>query len=492
MPLIELKLPPGLKQNGTDMQAEGRWRDGNLIRWTEDALGPVGGWIERMGTAYAAPPRGMLAWEENAGDRWIGAGTYNKLYASNASGTTSDITPAGLTAGLEDAAVNTGFGGGFFGTGFFGQPRPDTGNYSEATTWDLDTWGQYLIACSSADGKLYEWQLNTGTPAAAITNAPTGCSNVVVTEERFIMALGADGDPRNIEWCDFEDNTVWTAASTNQAGDHKLQGAGRIMAGIRAQGQTLILTDRDAHRAVYAGPPVIYQFEKVGDACGLIARKAVANTPAGVFWMGQNGFFRYNGSSVEQIPCEIHDKVFKNRSTAQVSKCWAVANGQHNEVWFFYPSSTSVEVNSYAAFDYAQGIWTFGTLDRTAGVDRGIFRTPVWASDAGDVYDHETGFNYDSATIFVESGPLNIGAGENLSIVTEVIPDEVALGDAQLTIKSRLYPTATETTHGPYTAANPTSMRVKGRQLRMRIEGQTAGKWRIGNYRAKVRQGGKR
>lgn len=189
MTMIELKLPPGLKQNGTDMQAEGRWRDGNLIRWTEDALGPVGGWIERMGTAYAAPPRGMLAWEENAGDRWIGAGTYNKLYASNASGTTSDITPAGLTAGLEDAAVNTGFGGGFFGTGFFGQPRPDTGNYSEATTWDLDTWGQYLIACSSADGKLYEWQLNTGTPAAAITNAPTGCSNVVVTEERFIMAL---------------------------------------------------------------------------------------------------------------------------------------------------------------------------------------------------------------------------------------------------------------------------------------------------------------
>ena len=149
-------------------------------------------------------------------------------------------------------------------------------------------------------------------------------------------------------------------------------------------------------------------------------------------------------------------------------------------------------MNSYAAFDYAQGVWTFGTLDRTAGVDRGIFRTPVWASDAGDVYDHETGFNYDSATIFIESGPLNIGAGENLAIVTDVIPDEVALGDAQLTIKSRLYPTAAEATHGPYTAANPTSLRVKGRQLRIRIEGQTAGKWRIGNYRAKVRQGGKR
>ncbi|WP_304189099.1 hypothetical protein [Lentibacter algarum] len=492
MPLIELTLPKGLKNNGTDMQSEGRWRDGNLIRWTEDALGPVGGWIERMASAYAAAPRGMIAWEDDASARWIAAGTYSHLYVSNASGTTFDITPAGFTSGIEDAAVNTGFGGGFFGTGFFGQPRPDTGNYSEATTWDLDTWGQYLVGCSSDDGKLYEWQLATGTPAAAISNAPTSNLGVVVTDERFVFALGAGGNPRHIQWCDFEDNTLWTAASTNQAGDHTLQTSGRIQAGIRAQGQTLIITDRDAHRCVYTGPPFIHQFEKVGDACGLVARKALANTPAGVFWMGQNGFFRYNGSSVEQVPCEIHDKVFKNRSTAQSSKCWAVTNGQHNEVWFFYPSSASVEVDSYAAFDYGQGIWTFGSLDRTAGVDRGIFRTPIWADATSSVYDHETGYNYDSNTIFIESGPMNIGAGDNTAIVTKVIPDEAALGDVQLTLKSRYYPTGAETSHGPYTAVNPTSVRVKGRQLRVRLEAQLPGKWRVGNYRAEVRQGGKR
>ena len=492
MPLVELKIPPGIVQSGTDLQSEGRWRDCNLVRWTEGALGPVGGWVERMSSAYAAAPRGMLTWEDNSGDRWIAAGTYAKLHVSNASGTTYDITPGGFTSGNEDANVNTGYGGGFYGTGYYGQPRPDTGVYDPATTWSMDTWGQYLVACSDADGGLYEWQLNTASAAAAISNAPTGNLGVMVTDERFVFALGAGGDTRKIQWCDFEDNTLWAAASTNQAGDITLQTSGRIMAGIRAQGQALIVTDTDAHRAVYVGPPFVYQFEKVGDACGLIARKAIAATSAGAFWMGRKGFFRFDGGSVQSVPCSVHDKIFNDLNTAQMSKCWAVSNGQHGEVWFFYPSSSGSEIDRYAAYDYRDGHWTIGALDRTSGVDRGVFPAPIWGSSAGDVYNHETGYNYDSETVFVESGPFKIGAGDNVASIRRLIPDEIAAGDVQATFKTRFYPTAAETTHGPYTAAQPTDVRLQGRQIRLRLEAQTAGFWRIGNFRVDAEARGRR
>lgn len=492
MPLIELNIPAGVVQHGTDLQSEGRWRDANLVRWIEGQAGPVGGWLERMETAYAAAPRGMLAWEDGSNNRWIAAGTYNKLYVSNAAGTTYDITPAGLTAGTEDATVNTGYGGDTYGTGFYGQARPDTGNYGEAATWQMDNWGQYLVACSVDDGKLYEWQLNTATPAAAITNAPTGNLGLVVTEERFIFVLGAGGDVRKVQWCDFEDNTIWTAASTNQAGDKVLQTTGRIMAGIKTRGQTLILTDQDAHRAVYVGPPTIFHFERVGSACGLVARKALADTPAGVFWMGANGFFNYNGSTVQEIPCSVLDAVYEDINTAQISKCWAVSNAQNGEVWFFYPSATSTEIDSYVAYDYKDGHWMIGSLARTSGVDRGVFRTPVWASDVGDVYDHETGFNYDGATVFLESGPFKIGTGDNLAIVTKLIPDESNLGDVSTYLKTRYYPSESDTSNGPYASANPTDVRVQGRQVRIRHEANSASNWRVGRFRAEVKQGGKR
>ena len=169
-----------------------------------------------------------------------------------------------------------------------------------------------------------------------------------------------------------------------------------------------------------------------------------------------------------------------------------MANGQHGEVWFFYPSETATEIDSYVAYDYKQGHWTMGSLERTAGVDRGVFRTPIWADATSDVYNHETGFNYDGAAIYIESGPLKVGAGDNQAMVTRLIPDEAALGDVQATFKTRNYPTAAETTHGPYTAVNPTSVRLKGRQVRMRLDAQTASQWRIGNFRAEVKTGGTR
>jgi len=492
MTLIPIKLPAGFHANGTDLDSEGRWHDGSLVRWRDGSLRPVGGWVERYTSAYAAPARGMIAWEDQSGSRWIAAGTYNKLYATTSGGITYDITPAGFVSGQVDAVVNTGFGGGTYGSSFYGQARQDTGNYGESTTFALDTWGQYLIACSVDDGKIYEWQLNTATPAAAISNAPVDNRSIVVTEERFLMALGADGDPRKIAWCDFEDNTQWTAASTNQAGDITLQTSGQIMAGVRTAGQTLIVTDNDAHRAVYVGAPFVFEFSRVGSACGLIARKAIADTPVGAFWMGQRGFYHYNGSSVEEITCEVWDKVFLDINTAQVSKCWAVANGQNGEVWFFYPSASSNEIDRYVAFDYKENHWMIGHLDRTSGFDRGIFRTPVWADASGNVYNHETGFNHNGQDVYAESGPFKIAAGENLVVVNKLIPDELTLGDVSATFKTRLYPTSAETSHGPYSMANPTSIRFQGRQVRMRVDGVRNAAWRVGTMRFDGVTGGKR
>ena len=193
MALTALRIPPGVYRNGTEYQSAGRWFDANLVRWFEGTLRPWGGWRKRSESQMTGTCRGFITWRDNSGGRWIGAGTQSKLYAMNQSGTLKDITPTGLTSGIADAATKTGYGYAEYGTVAYGIQRPDTGNITPATTWSLDTWGEYLVACSDADGKLYEWQLGFTTPtlAAAITNAPTGCTAVMTTSERFVFALGA-------------------------------------------------------------------------------------------------------------------------------------------------------------------------------------------------------------------------------------------------------------------------------------------------------------
>lgn len=483
MPLIPLTIPPGAYRNGTDIDAAGRWRDVNLVRWRDGSLRPVGGWRSRIASVAASVPRGMLSWEDNTNDRWVAIGSHEKLYAVSASNVVTDITPATLTSGLVDAAVNTGFSGGFYGSSFYGTSRPDTGNYSEATTWSLDNWGEYLVACSVSDGTLWEWQLNTAADAAAIANAPTGNLGLMVTEERFLFALGAGGVPRKVQWCDRENNTDWTPSATNEAGDIELQTSGQIMAGVRTRGQSLILTDIDAHSVTYVGPPFVYGFERVGTACGLIARKAVASTDNGVFWMGPNGFFLYNGTNVQEIPCDVYDYVFGDINPAQVSKTWAMTLGQQGEIWWFYPSSASSEIDRYVAYDFKEGHWMTGELSRTCGVDRGVFKYPFMANTSGDLIEHEVGLNYDGASIYAETGPISLQNGDQIMSVRQLIPDEKNLGDVSATFKTRFYPTDTERSYGPYSMANPTSVRFSGRQIRMRVDGERLSDWRVGTMR---------
>ena len=497
MTLIPLDIPAGFYRNGTDLEQAGRWRDGSLVRWRDNSLRPIGGWRERKTSFATNPIRGMHTWELLNGNAYLAAGSHSELKVMTGAGTITDITPTDLATGREDAAANTGYGGGGYGLGYYGQPIQvnELSVPQEATTWSIDNFGEDLIACHYDDGRILIWDSSAlPATASALTNAPTDNLAIVVTEERFIFALGAGGNSRKVQWCDREASTTWTPAATNEAGDIELQTSGQIMQGIRTRGQTLIITDTDAHTARYLGPPYVYGFERVGTSCGAISRKSASDVDVGVFWMGQRGFFRFDGNSVSEIPCDVHDYVFGDFNVGQQSKVWSVALGQYGEIWWFYCSSNSTEIDRYVAFDYKENHWLIGELSRTSGVERGVFRYPFMAGhDAdSDIYDHEVGYNYDGATTFAETGPISIGTGEQITKVTKLIPDEITQGDVDVTFKTRFYPNAAETTHGPFTPSNPTSVRFSGRQLRMRVEGQAAAQWKVGNMRIDAIAGGRR
>jgi hypothetical protein len=490
---IPIKLPPGIYRNGTEYQSAGRWYDANLVRWYENTLRPMGGWRKRATGQMSGLCRGFLTWRDNDGDRFIAAGTHTKLYAMNEAGTLKEITPTGFTAGIADAVSKTGYGYGTYGSLAYGTARPDTGTITPATTWSMDTWGEYLVACSNADGKLYEWQLGFTTPtlAAAITNAPVNNKALLVTQERILFALGAGGNPRKVQWCDQENNTLWTPAGDNLAGDYELATAGTLIAGKRVKGVNLLFTDVDVHTAQYVGAPFVYGFEKAGSGCGLISAQAVAAIDTAAIWMSKAGFWIYDGY-VKPLPSDVSDYVFDNLNFNQASKVYAVHNSKYGEIWWYYPSSGSTENDSYVTFNYRENHWNIGLLARTAGADSGVFANPLMVSTDGFVYEHEVGFAYDSASLYAESGPVQIGNGDNIMSVRQVIPDEQTLGEAVVSFKTRNYPTGTQSTFGPFTAANPTSVRFSGRQVNVKVTGNTLADWRIGVMRLEAIPAGKR
>lgn len=409
MPLIPLDIPPGFFRNGTEYQTRGRWYDGNLVRWYERALQAIGGWQKITDNSdnqvlLGEPARGSISWKDDSGIAHYAAGSFCKAWAF-VLGELTEITPAGITCGAVDATAIGGgaYGLGAYGAGPYGGVISDTRNQIvEAGTWQFDTFGELLIGCPWPDGGIYEWDLNVANDFVPVTNAPTSNSGVVVTPEGFLVALGAGGDRRKVQWSDQDNRTVWTPTDTNQAGDKILEGGGELMCGARGRGETLIWTETDLWSMRFIGGDLVYQFVNVGANVGIMSRHAHATIGATAYWMGENGFYLYDGYA-RPLPSDVADYVFSDFNKVQASKVACASLSDFNEVWWFYPSADSIENDRYVVYNYAFGIWYTGELERTTATDRGAHQYPIMVDASGHLYEHEKG-----TTNLVENRRLSV------------------------------------------------------------------------------------
>lgn len=480
-----LNLPPGMKRSQVVSDSVGRWYDGNLVRWRDGLLQPWGGWTDGIagklwnGSAPAKPIRGLFGWRsETAPTTRLAIGTYQGAYSffPNDVDLGENITPAaGFTSGREHA-----------------------GSGIEASAWIFDAWDEDLLGVMYEDGVL--WRQPGATPTAnfaAAAGAPAGNSAVVVTPEKFVMLLGVSREPGRIDWCDQDDITTWTAAEDNQAGSWELPGGRWLMNGKRGIDETLLWTDTDLWAARYIGGTLVYSFKQVGFACGPASRRAMTMVDGKAIWMGRRGFFGYDGFT-KQIPCEVAEYVFNRINYDQISKVVAWANPEFGEVTWFYPGSQSAnaECDSYVTYDYINGIWYLGSLNRTDGIERGFFAGPYCGNSEGEIYKHETGTTYadvggPTSTPYADSGPLRWQDGRRLFHAMRYIPDGKTTTGVTVTLYGKMYPTGSETTYGPYTAANPTDLRVHAKEIRVKLTQSTAG-WRFGAPSLEIVPGGYR
>ena len=462
MALIALEIPPGVYRNGTEYQSSGRFYDADLWRWHEGTSRPIGGWVARNTTLISGKGRAAIAWLANNNAAWSAVGTHTHLYAVARSGGVHDITPAGFTAGAADAIFGGGYGDGYYGDGFYGTPRLGSTNIVPASVWSLDTWGENLVGTMGTI--IYEWSLDTTAPAVAIANAPVARA-ILVTDERIMMALGSDDDPRAVDWCDAEDNTDWTPTATNLAGGKRLQTDGRLMGGKRVQGANLLWTDVDVHRATFVGLPLVYSFERLETGCGVVSKNGVAVGANGrAYWMGENSFWTYNGY-VDALPCDVADYVFSDINRLQISKASAWHNSRWSEIWFLYPSADSDECDRYVALNYRENHWTIGTISRLCGVDKGVLQHPLMMGDDGYLYSHETGDLKDGRQPFTTSGPVEIGNGDRTMDVNAIIPDESNLGDVSVSFSVADYPMDAPALVASVSSRSKTDVRFNARKV---------------------------
>ena len=102
MPLTQLNFQPGLDTENTPTGAEGKWVDGDKIRFRKGLPQKIGGWTKFSPSYYVGVGRALEQWFALNGSRFEALGTDRKVYAFTA-GNSQDITPI---RGSIDVLVN--------------------------------------------------------------------------------------------------------------------------------------------------------------------------------------------------------------------------------------------------------------------------------------------------------------------------------------------------------------------------------------------------
>ena len=430
-----------------------------------------------------------------------------------------------INIGLDVYVQSTGWGAGLWGAATWGSAT-SLSFANQLRLWSADNFGQDLVSCPR-NGGIFYWTKTDGlttrsvllSSKAGANQVPTvGLQTIVSEKDRHLIVLGADDlsgttrtgviDPMLIAFSDQENPLEFEPRTTNTAGSIRLSEGSTIIGSVKARQEILVWTDTALYSMQFIGPPFTFGINLINGNTGLIAPNAAITSPAGVYWMGYDSFYVYNGS-VQKIPCTVLSYVYDNLNVGQAFKTVAFTNNRFNEVGWFYPSSSSSEIDRYVTYNYAEQSWTYGELSRTAWLDTGTVSYPR-ATSNNYLYEHEFGYDNDGSpmtNVFIESSDFDIGDGEQFAFISRIIPDlrfvsNSEAGAVNMLLKTRNAPGDTLVTNSTSVITSTTSqsfVRARARQAAVRIESDddntsanTTTGWRLGATRLDVRPDGRR
>jgi hypothetical protein len=440
-----------------------------------------------------------------------------------------------INVGLDIYVGSTGWGVGTWSAGGWGSAST-VSSVNQLRLWTHDNFGENLIINPRGAG-IYEWIENSGVSVRAVSLAgragarlvPTVALQVITSEtDRHLVVLGADSvsggartgviDPMSIAFSSAEDELDFEPTTTNSAGDVRLSSGSFIVGGLKSRQEILVWTDTSLYSVTFIGPPLTFAVNLVNEGAGLLAPKAAANAPSGVFFASKTGFNFYNGS-VQRLPCTVQEYVFNDIDLNQAFKSFMSVNSRYNEVWFFYPSleDGTGEISRYVTYNYLEQTWSIGIMTRYGWLDAGIEDLPIAAAQSSGqnlLYNHETGYDDGESAmtgVYIESADIDISAGENYAFLKKMIPDMNFVTSAgvstnpamNIVVKRRNFPgqsLITDSTNKITPTSTFTSLRTRGRQVVFRFESdddndvndQKGYKWRLGSTRIDLQQSGRR
>jgi len=463
--------------------------------------------------------------------------TYNITASSAASSTATGggaavVAAYQLNPGPAYAVPLVGWGAGAWGSGTWGIGATSV---DALRIWNQNNFGQDLIF-GPRGGGLYYWDATTSlSTRGVLVSSLAGASDVPLFQNfllvsdisRFVLVFGTNEigvgtlDPMLIRWSDQEDAVQWTPAITNQAGSVRLSHGSRIVTAMQSRQEIIVWSDSSLYSLQYLGPPYVWSTQLLADGISIVGPNAAAIASGVTYWMGIDKFYKYDGRT-QTLRCDLLQYIFSDLNQAQYEQVFASTNEGFNEIWWFYCSESSNEIDKYAVYNYGEDIWYYGEMGRTAWLDSGLRNYPIAATYSYNIVNHEQGVDDSIAATtqpieaYITSSEFDIGDGHNFGFVWRVLPDITFRGSTAASPQATMYLKPLQNSGSGYnnpesvggsnngavtrTAVIPVEQftgqintRVRGRQMSFKIDSTALGvTWQLGAPRMDIRPDGRR
>jgi hypothetical protein len=471
----------------------------------------------------------------------VGVDVYTINVGVNANATDAAGSPGGgtvtaayqINVGPEFQVPLVGWGAGTWGSGPWG-----TGGASLVSMrlWSQINFGEDLIF-APRDGQIYYWDATGGLVTRGVLLSSLGGASDVPTVQkfvfvsdvsRFVFAFGCNEigsavqNPMLVRWSDQESAADWTPAPTGQAGSIQLSDGSELVTCLQTRQEIVVWTDSALYSMQYVGVPAVWSTQLLASNISIYGSNAKAVASGVIYWMGVDKFYKYDGRT-QTLRCDLREYIFSDINQSQNQQVFAGTNEGFNEVWWYYCSAGSTVVNRYVVYNYAEDIWYYGTMGRTAWLDSGLRDYPLAATYSNNLVNHEQGVddNETGTTLpiaaSIGSSEFDIDDGHNFGFIWRVLPDLTfrgSTGDLTPQCNLTLIPmrnsgsgfTTPASTNNTSTAeiqriatapieefTGQVYIRVRGRQLIFKVDSNRVGTtWQLGVPRLDLKPDGRR
>jgi hypothetical protein len=402
-----------------------------------------------------------------------------------------------------------------------------TGVSANTTYYVTNVDGLTFNIANSAGTLINASSTGTAVYISLIVDVPTVVNSFTVSDtSRFVLAFGCNDygsatlNPMLIRWSNQDDLYNWTPSITNQAGSLTVSHGSEIVTTIQTRQEIVVFTDSAVYSLQYLGPPFVWATQILGDNISIVGANAATIASGIIYWMGVDKFYVYDGR-VQTLNCDLRRYIFNDFNADQNQQVFCGTNEGFNEVWWFYCSENSTQVDKYVIYNYVERAWSYGDMARTAWIDSGLRAYPVAATLVNNLVNHENGIddNMTATTApvssYISSSEFDIGDGHNFGFVWRVLPDLTfsnsvnSSTNANPQVTMTLYGLTNSGSGSTSNAGAPVASsstyviteeftgqiytRMRGRQMIFKIESNQIGTtWQLGAPRIDIRQDGRR